>query len=458
MDFTVDVSGERVAQMNPGGQADFCADWTHEWVGFEAGWGAGKSHGGARKLLTLHVHNAFDALGIPTGVKSAAIATTYSLAKSAMAPMLMEAAEEFKMRPVFFLSSKNADMAIYFNNRVLRPILIRSADHPDRLTAWQVGAAWCEEPSRWKRDKDNPRNDPLIQVMGRVRDPKARFRQIICTYTNEGDDTQVYELFHDGKANRALYRAATQENPAMREWADGLKSELSPEAYEQYVEGKAASYHGGRAYSQFDDMTNVDAEIKPETVLPLQLSLDFNIRPGMHAVIGQQRPDDVLLALDEIHAPRLDVRGTVRRFKSWVEEQGGFKWPELQVFGDSTGSSGWAGTGQSCYDILFDGLDEMQVPYINRVPTQNPAVTDRLNSFNSALKDARGDVHYLINPRCERLLHDLRKLRQDDQGGIDKSEKSLSHASDAEGYRISYLRPSWTAAAERQDAVGGRVG
>ena len=244
----------------------------------------------------------------------------------------------------------------------------------------------------------------------------------------------------------------------MKDWADGLKSELSEDAYNQYVLGQAMTFHGGLAYSQFDDAVNVDDQLESDYALPLQLSLDFNIRPGMHSIIGQQRPNDTILALDEIFAPRLSVLGTVEKFKTWGADQGGFKWPVLEVFGDSTGSRDWEGTGQSCYDILFDGLNEMGINYINRVPESNPLVVDRINSFNGALKDAKGDVHYLVSPRCERLLHDFRKLKLGDDGKTAKSEINLSHASDAEGYRVSHLRPSWTLAAEREDQVGGRIG
>ena len=43
---------------------------------------------GARKLIDLHLHNAFDANRKPTGVKSAVIAPTYQLANDFDIPEL----------------------------------------------------------------------------------------------------------------------------------------------------------------------------------------------------------------------------------------------------------------------------------------------------------------------------------------------------------------------------------
>jgi hypothetical protein len=55
--------------------------------------------------------------------------------------------------------------------------------------------------------------------------------------------------------------------------------------------------------------------------------------------------------------------------------------------------------------------------------------------------DLRGEVHWKVHPRCERLIGDMRRLRYNQSGDIDKRDRSLTHASDAEGYRVHYLRP-----------------
>jgi len=56
--------------------------------------------------------------------------------------------------------------------------------------------------------------------------------------------------------------------------------------------------------------------------------------------------------------------------------------------------------------------------------------------------DLKKNVHWKIHPRCKRLLIDLQKLQRGEDGMIEKSQRKLSHASDAEGYRIHSQRPA----------------
>jgi hypothetical protein len=53
---------------------------------------------------------------------------------------------------------------------------------------------------------------------------------------------------------------------------------------------------------------------------------------------------------------------------------------------------------------------------------------------------AEGKVHYLIHPDCAKLINDFEKLKWDN-GEIGKKDRNLSHPSDAEGYRIHWIRP-----------------
>lgn len=441
----IDDTGDEVPKPWPGGQTEFAADWTHRYVGLEAGWGAGKTHIGARKLLTLHQLNAFDADGMETGVKSAQISPTLTLAKDFAIPMLEEGAEEFGMRSDFRVMSRDGDMLMAFlgSSNCFAPIMIRSAEHPERIAGWQVGAIWGDEPSDWKTDRHNPKRNAYIQLTGRLRDPRARFLQAMFTWTNEGDHTFIYEEFHSGKPDHAVYRASTRDNPLMADFYERQRLQLTPELAQQYLEGKAANLSGGLIYSQFLDRLHVDDTLVLDPALPLQMSVDFNITPGMHALLGQYRQaEDLFTVTHEIHGPRMDVREIVVEFEKIVDSLGGWKWPELEVFGDATGTSGWAGTGETCYTILRGGLQSLGYPFRVRVPRQNPPVVDRVNAFNVALKDLAGNIHWKCRPECQRLITDMRELRRDARGEINKSERYLSHASDAEGYRIHYLRPA----------------
>ncbi len=454
MALTVNLTGKGQEQAPRGpGQIAFCADWDNEYVAFEGGWGAGKTWAGSRKLVTLHLFNSFDEYGRPTNVPSVGVPPTYSNAHDFMIPDLLETCDMMKI-PAIYLESKHN---IVFRGRAstLAPIMIRTAERPDRITGWEVGAAWGDEPARWKHDRNNPLNDPLLQLEGRVRHPNARFLQLMFTYTNEGVDTRIYEEFHSDKPSHAIYRGKTKDNPDVRKRYESLRLQLTEENARQYLDGEALITGAGLVYTSFNIDDNVDDSLELDTNLDLHMSTDFNIAPGMHAEIGHYNAaKDLFTVVHEIYAPRMTVIDMVHKFKEIVEHEDGFRWSVLHLYGDATGETQhWAATGQSCYEILMEGLQHIGVPFKLHIPSHNPPVVDRVNAFNVALKDIKGDVHWKCHSRCERLIADMKLMKRDRQGDIDKGEKKLSHASDAEGYRINYLRP---ARIQRRE-IGGRV-
>jgi hypothetical protein len=403
------------------------------------------SFAGANKLVSLHLHNAFDLGGAPTFVWSACVAPTYQNAKDFDIPAIQDALGRAGLR----FRWRAQDMEFWLPDCGTREqpsrILVRTADTPERITGWQVGAGWGDEAARWKCDFDHPQNDPLLQFFARVRDYRANFIQRMFTYTNEGDGTRIYREFHSGKPDHALYTARTADNELAQDFYTEMREQLNDDLARQYLEGEAIELRGRLMYAQFSQRLHVCDGLKCEPELPLQLACDFNIAPGMHAIVGQHNTAaDELSSVWEIHERRLDVRGVVRELQTMCTTGPlkGWQWTyPLEVFGDATGQSQWAGTGETCYDILTAGLEAADIPYVIRVPHANPPVVDRVNAVNCALRDMSGCVHWRIHPRCERLLQDLQSMRYDEKGQPDKRNATLSHASDAEGYRIHYLRP-----------------
>lgn len=465
------LSPEPVITPNPGGQEQFANDWEHFIVSAEGGWYSGKTFIGAAKEVTGHLHNAFDENDEPTFIPSLCVAPTYSNAMDFCVPHLQDRITETGLS-YHWVGGGSLSGGRYSGPALIIPelgtkrnpsvILIRSADVPKRIAGFTVGIAWGDEPARWKTDRFNPLNDPFIQLTGRVRQPdvktgkKARLLQILLTYTNEGDATRVYEEMHSGKTDRALYRIPTRENPAARDFEQRQKGVLTPELAEQYLGGKAASFSGGKVYGSFDYALHVNANVKLRRGIPLHISLDFNIVPGMHLEVGQYHHDlDLFTTVHEIHGPRMDVGQAMDVLVAYLKE---IKWNfdesgPLEVFGDATGKSEWAGTGQSCYHIVQVHLKSQQIPYRLRVPRANPQVVDRVNAVNCALMDVEKKIHWHIHTSCERLTEDLRKLIRDKYGDISLEDRKLSHASSAEGYRIWFIRPIRVP----DTGIGGRI-
>ena len=205
----------------------------------------------------------------------------------------------------------------------------------------------------------------------------------------------------------------------------------------------------GAVYRNFTAERNIDDSVVLRDNLPLHLSVDFNSFPHMHCLIGQyDERADLFVCYDEIARDGInDARAAGIAFCDWIDDNGGWRWPELQLFGDATGAIGESNlaTGTSAWDVLRyvirSRLPNVEVRW--RVPRKNPKVVDRINAFDEALCDVNDTVHYVLTRRCKRLIEDFRSLRMDESGCIDKSDRRLSHASDAEGYRVHYLRPVW---------------
>ena len=229
--------------------------------------------------------------------------------------------------------------------------------------------------------------------------------------------------------------------------------------WEALYQQRPSAFSQGRVYENFS-AANIDNTVGLQPDLPLHLAMDFNTNPGMHVVIGQyDNQADLFTAVDEIHGPRMNTVAACRTFKRWLEargwKQGGrLPWPEVHVFGDATGNTGSLATSESCYDIVRRCLDLWLLPHCMRYPRANPPVRERIDTVNDALCDVEGHIHVKIHPQCVRLITDLKNVKSDAAGLLDKRDHALSHASDALGYQIHFLRPLWRRSSLK--VVGGR--
>lgn len=446
---------------NPGAQAAFLEDYDHRYVAYAAGWGSGKTWAGARKLVNLHLFNAFDDRSRPTGVKGLVVAPTYQVAATVLIPELSAALAESNLSYRFLADPTRYCFVLRDLGSARQPseILIRSAERPDSIAGFEIGHIWGDEAGRWHQNDRDATDDAMLQAEGRLRAPKARLLQANYTFTHEGDCTTVYRRFEEQCVNDpdyALYRGASQDNPLMRRFAEEKRRVLSPELAAQYLDGQAIGRRGGAVYGSFDEARNVDSALELSDAIPLHLSIDFNIDPGMHAVLGQHfSSQNLLTAVHEIFQPRMDLPGMIHALRKLVEQQlGGWRWPTLCVFGDASGRGKWAGSGESCWDVVAAALRVAGLPFVLKVPRANPPVADRVNAFNCALHGLDGKTRYKIHPRCQLLRRDLKQMRWA-RGQVDKTDRQLSHAADAEGYRVHRLMPIQPL---RLPAVAGSVG
>jgi hypothetical protein len=205
--------------------------------------------------------------------------------------------------------------------------------------------------------------------------------------------------------------------------------------YQQNPEAAVA----GAVYSRFRQ-ENIRHDLAIRKDLPVHITIDWNLNPGMHLYVGQHDPrQDTFSTVHEIHGPRMAIDLMAKTF---VELWKTWDWkPEVHIFGDATGVT--MTDGKRYGTALKMHLQAAGIRFRDRIPASNPGVIESVQSVNDALADTvTGERRYFVHPRCDRLIRDFREVMPDDEGKPDKDRDSdLTHASDTQRYWVHYLRP-----------------
>ena len=235
---------------------------------------------------------------------------------------------------------------------------------------------------------------------------------------------------------------------------EAAKRQLDQLVYEQEYEASFVNFEG-RAYYPF----NEDTHGKPLAYndrAPLIACFDFNVEPGVCAVIQEQalpgqfeRDDNGLIQLDrpvigtgvigEVHIPRNSNTPAVCRklIADWGEHQG-----DVRCYGDATGGArGSAKVQGSDWDLI---KAELRAHFKDRVSFHvkeaNPPERSRVNAVNSRLMARDGTVRMMVDPaKAPHVVKDLEGVRTlaGGSGEIDKkATPTLTHISDGLGYYI----------------------
>lgn len=204
----------------------------------------------------------------------------------------------------------------------------------------------------------------------------------------------------------------------------------------------------GQAYYGFDRVIHC-------TKLPyyprqeLAFCFDFNVQPGVAAVAQEMllpNGEFGIGVVGEVHIPNNSNTPAVCRkiIADWGDHPG-----EVVCYGDATGGSrGSAKVLGSDWDLIEAELRPVFGGRLRfAVPAANPAERARVNAMNSMLKTADGTVRMMIDSyRAPNVVKDLEGVRllKGGSGEIDKkTDKALTHISDALGYCVVALRPTF---------------
>lgn len=249
------------------------------------------------------------------------------------------------------------------------------------------------------------------------------------------------------KASEVLWLYLGKERAS--DFLSRMAQQMDPRTYDQEFNASWETTEG-RVYYCFDRDSNAKDPIPYDPSLPLILCFDFNVKPGVAAILQDQevglRDGDLLWftrVVDEVWIA--DNSNTIR-----VCEEIGRRWGKRHMgdvlcYGDACGgarkTSGVAGSDWDLVKAVLSPVfgDRLQMC----VGSSNPPERVRVNAVNSRLKSANGSVWLTVDPRCTHVIHDFEGVvYREGTGQIDKlCSPMLSHISDAIGYFVAEVHP-----------------
>lgn len=223
---------------------------------------------------------------------------------------------------------------------------------------------------------------------------------------------------------------------------DAAKRQLDALTFSQEYEGSFVNFSGS-AYYAFDEKKHC-GRLEYDPTLPLLFCFDFNVSPGVVAVIQEQ-----VLPVSGIWGSGIIGEGwipnnsnTVRICDRLIQDWGDHK-GKIICYGDSTG--GAKGTAkilgsdwQLIKQKLWHHFGNSRVFF--KVPMSNPRERDRVNSVNSRLLSMTGEIRMVVDPvRAPHTKIDFEgvRLKEGGSGEIEKDlDPELTHLTDSVGYYV----------------------
>lgn len=196
----------------------------------------------------------------------------------------------------------------------------------------------------------------------------------------------------------------------------------------------------GRVYYPFDRDYNVLKQVPYDVKADLQFCFDFNVSPGVAAVM--QDREGSTYVLDEVYIPNDSNTPLVCKelLNRWSDHEG-----RVVLYGDASGGArGTAKVNGSDWELIDQSLKSVfKQRLVSYVPRQNPPVKARINSLNSRMKNALDERRFFVNAKCTHVIKDFEGvLYKKGTSEIDKdTNRNLTHISDAIGYAIQERHP-----------------
>lgn len=370
----------------------------------------------------------------------------------AAAPTLSQAKQIFwrdllALTPEWFVSKINrTDLTIELSNGAL--LGVRSLDRPERIEGGMIRGIVIDEIANCPEAAWREHVRPALSTEGCI-----GWAWLIGV--PEGRNF-YYRLAKKGQARQDGHEHFTwfSSDILPPEEIAAAKSELDTLTYSQEYEGSFVTFEG-RAYYDFG-RENLRRDLKYDPKLDLIFCFDFNVSPGVAAVL--QERDDGTHCVGEVWIPQNSNTPAVcaKLIKDWGKE-GRNHQGRIKCYGDAAGGArGTAKIAGTDWELIekdlkhgFPGTVNVAGMTLHRVsmnvPGQNPSQRARVNAMNSRIKSTDGTKRFFVDPsNAPHIAEDFEGVRllKGGSGEIDKkSDPMLTHLSDGIGYYVEREHP-----------------
>ena len=253
---------------------------------------------------------------------------------------------------------------------------------------------------------------------------------LYITTTPEGFGYTWHLMVQEYNDNKLLVHGKTTDNKYLPEsYIQSLKDNYDDKLLKAYIDGEFVNLTQGATYYGFKRDKHT-GQCKYNSRLPIRVGMDWNVDP-LCVVVWQQTNDKKIHIIKELalhHAGEGDLltNRMCQSIKQLYPNNMYYAYP------DSTGSARHSSAQFSDINIVRKN------GFIVKVAHTNPRVVNRVNAMNNQFNKN----NIVIDKSCTMLIKDLEQVtNKEGTREIDKSNKNLTHMSDAIGYAVAWEYP-----------------
>jgi len=250
--------------------------------------------------------------------------------------------------------------------------------------------------------------------------------------TPKGIGNWAYDIFQHSKTdvdNWQSFQYTTIEGGQVpKEEIAQAQQDLDARTFKQEYEASFETYSGTIYYNYTQDSVYKEDKTPLKDAKHIYIGMDFNIDP-MSACVAVKTQKGLVI-MDEISIYGSNTDEMVDEIRTRYPQK------HITVFPDpASRQRKTSAGGRTDLSILVNA------GFTVKAKPQHPAVRDRINAVNSALKSADGQQKLWITPNCKQVIRSLsRQIYKPGTSQPDNNE-NLSHMNDALGYMVEYLYP-----------------